>query len=446
MEALAEETGLYRANFAAFEEERLHGEAQWLQKLRREAFSRFLDLGFPTTKVEAWKYTNVRPITQTAWARATGVPVRSVSDSALRPWRIPGAIELVFVNGRFTPKLSSPGTQEQVRVGSLRDALAEQPETVKNWLGKVSPCEASAFAELNTAFFEDGAYLEIGAGAIAARPMHILFVTAEEEQFTLSSPRVLIVARPRSEATIVQSYVGEGGSPSFTNAVTEIVVGDGAVIDHYNVQQESLAGYHVHTIVSRQERASNFTSHNIALGGAIARTDINVLFEAQGSECTLNGLFVGAGTQHIDNHTVIDHAKPHCTSRELYKGILDGKSRGIFNGKIIVRPDAQKTDAMQTNKNLLLSREALVNSTPALQILADDVKCKHGSTIGQLDDNAMFYLRSRGLDEEAARALLTYAFAADVAGRIKVQPIRTAIEASLGLRLPGAQNVKEAVL
>jgi Fe-S cluster assembly protein SufD len=223
--------------------------------------------------------------------------------------------------------------------------------------------------------------------------------------------------------------------------VTEIVCGDGAVLEHYKLQRESLAAFHVQKVGATQERGSNFASHNVCLGAALARTDINVLFKAEGSECTLNGLFLAGGSQHVDNHTLIDHAKPHCTSRELYKGILDGRSRGVFHGTIIVRPDAQKTDALQTNKNLLLSREALVNSTPALEILADDVKCRHGSTIGQLDANSLFYLRSRGIGEQEARALLTYGFAADLANRIRIPWIREELEAFLGLRLPQPTEV-----
>lgn len=438
MEAVAQETGLdfYRTAFEELEERR-QSETFWLQKLRQEAFARFLTVGFPTAKLEAWKYTNVGPIASTPWARATAVAVRPViAEAALRLWRIPGAVEIVFVNGHFSREHSRlDGLENGVRVASLTEVLTQDPNKAEPWVGRLSPADAGAFAALNTAFFQDGAYIEIGAGTVAATPIHLFFVTAEEEAFAFSSPRILIVAGPRSQATLVETYIGESGAVALTNSVTEIIVRDGAVVEHYKVQQESLAGYHVHALTTRQDRASSFTSHNIALGAALARTDINVLFEAQGSECTLNGLFLGAGTQHIDNHTLIDHAKPHCFSRELYKGIMDGRSRGVFHGTIVVRPDAQKTDAMQTNKNLLLSKEALVNSTPALEIFADDVKCKHGSTIGQLDPAALFYVRSRGIGEEEARSLLTYAFAADIAARIKVAPIRARIEASLGMRL-----------
>jgi Fe-S cluster assembly protein SufD len=222
------------------------------------------------------------------------------------------------------------------------------------------------------------------------------------------------------------------------NAVTEISVGDGASVEHSKIQRESSDAFHVQTIAAGLDRGSQFTSHNVALGAALARTDIGVVFGGEGGDCTLNGLFLGDGDQTLDTHTIIDHAKPHCTSRELYKGILDGRSRGVFHGTILVRKDAQKTDAFQTNKNLLLSKDARVHSTPALEILADDVKCRHGSTIGQLDAAALFYLRSRGIGEEDARALLTWAFASDVAARLTVPEVRAEVERALGLRLPGA--------
>jgi len=228
-----------------------------------------------------------------------------------------------------------------------------------------------------------------------------------------------VIAEPGSQASLVETFIGTAGELYFTNAVTEVVLGEGAVLDFSRLERESDAAFHISTIAVSQGRDSHFTSHSISLGGALARNDLNVRLDAEGAECTLNGLFLGSGSQLLDNHTLIDHAKPHGTSRELYKGIMDGKSRGIFHGTIIVRPDAQKTDAMQTNKNLLLSKEALVNSEPALEIFADDVKCRHGSTIGQLDAAAMFYLRSRGIGEAAARGLLTYAFASDLLGRIR---------------------------
>ena len=440
MEAIARVNDLYNASLAAFEEKRA-GEPEWLARLRREAFERFAALGFPTTRNEEWKYTSVAPIAK--------VPFRPASDEGapvpLSPREREGvrALEqprrLVFVNGQYSPQLSTrppaPAT-----VASLREALRKDPAAIEPHLARHADFQASAFTALNTAFFEDGAVVRIPGGSVIEEPIHLVFVSAPANgQPTVSHPRILIVAEPNSQAAVVESYVGSlppGEGVSFTNSVTEIICGDGAVLEHSKFQRESLSAFHVQTIQAALGRGSNFVSHNVCLGGALARTDINVLFTAEGSECALNGLFLPGGTQHMDNHTLIDHAKPHCTSRELYKGILDGRSRGVFHGKIIVRPDAQKTDAVQTNKNLLLSREALVDSTPALEILADDVKCRHGSTIGQLDANSLFYLRSRGIGEREARALLTYGFAADLARRIRVPWIREEIEATLGLRLP----------
>jgi Fe-S cluster assembly protein SufD len=287
--------------------------------------------------------------------------------------------------------------------------------------------------------------VRIPAKTTVTEPIHLVFLSEPDFGPTVSHPRNLVIAEPGSQASVIETYIGTDGELYFTNSVTEAALGDGAILDFYKVERESTAAFHVATMEVLQGRDSRFTSHSVSLGGALARSDLNVRLEAEGADCTLNGLFVGSGRQHLDNHTLIDHAKPHGTSRELYKGIMDGKSRGIFHGKIIVRPDAQKTDAMQTNKNLLLSKEALVNSTPALEIFADDVKCRHGSTIGQLDPGAMFYLRSRGIGEEEARHLLVYAFASDVAARIRIPPLRALVEQYLGLRLPGgAGNIGEA--
>jgi Fe-S cluster assembly protein SufD len=451
MEAVARENDLLAASMADFEEKRFDGEPDWLSALRREAFARLNARGFPTTRDEAWRFTNVARIVRTPFqlaSRRTGTP---------HPGSLPGGegTRVVFVNGRYAPELSRPGGGPFV-LRSLPEALLEDPRALQPHLGERAKFETSAFTALNSAFLEDGAFVRVPRGAVAQEPLHLVFLAGPDgDAPTVCHPRILIVAEANSQAKVVETYMGfrrlesgphpgplpegEGGS-TFTNSVTEIVCGEGAVLEHYKLQRESGSAFHVHTIACAQARRSRFDSHNFCLGSALARTDIEVLFEAEGSECSLNGLFVTSGTQHIDNHTLIDHAKPHCTSRELYKGILDGKSRGVFHGKIVVRPDAQKTDAVQTNKNLLLSRDALVDSTPALEILADDVKCRHGSTIGQLDANSLFYLRSRGISEEDARALLTYGFAADLTGRIRIPWVRAEIEAAVGLRLPGSET------
>jgi Fe-S cluster assembly protein SufD len=409
MEAVAEEKG-FVPNFSEFEANRA-GEPVWLAERRHAAIARFEQLGFPTGKNEQWRYTGVGPIVAVPWALAR--------------------------TGQGQPAVENTKLPAGIRVARLKDVLARQPEILRERLSRIDGFDKNAFAALNAAFFEDGLLIEIDRGVVAQAPIEILFDSTGGSEPSVSHPRCLILAGERSQATVVERYVGAGVEPYLQNVVTEILLEEGAVLAHYKLQQENTSSFHIQTIAVRQGRASRFTSHNIALGAALARTDIRVELAGEGSECELNGLFLGSGTQHLDNHTIIDHATPHGVSRELYKGILDGKARGVFHGEIIVRPDAQKTDAMQTNKNLLLSKEALVNSTPALEIFADDVKCRHGSTIGQLDAGALFYLRSRGIGETEARQLLTYAFAADVAQRIRVPSVRDAVHNAMGLRLAG---------
>ncbi|HYX21320.1 MAG TPA: Fe-S cluster assembly protein SufD [Thermoanaerobaculia bacterium] len=375
------------------------GEKPWLAALRRRAFDRFDAAGFPTAHDEEWRFTGLQPITGTAWTPAAG-------RASLSP--LPDGVR----------RLS--------------------PTEAENTLGRLVPIEKSAFAALNTAFFDDAVVLDIARGAVVREPLAVTF-TAPDGTGVVHYPRLLVLAGERSQASLVQTFTGTGWS--FTDAVTEIALSDGAVLEHTLVQREGEEARHVHAVGARVGRGAVYTSHNVALGASLARTDLDVALAAEGAECALYGLFLGRGSQHLDTHTTIDHAKPHGRSRELYKGILDGSARGVFHGKILVRPDAQKTEAVQTNKNLLLSREALVNSTPALEILADDVKCKHGSTTGQLDAAALFYLQSRGIGVEEARALLTWAFAADVAERIPIPSVRAEVERELGRRLsrPGEE-------
>ncbi|HZI68035.1 MAG TPA: Fe-S cluster assembly protein SufD [Thermoanaerobaculia bacterium] len=442
MEAIAQDarTALERSVLDEFRESRSPREPAWLSDVRRAGLDRFREAGFPSARDEAWKYTNVAPILKVPFAPAAEAGPRRIEDfdAADLPGR--SGAQLVFVNGRYVPELSSVSPPAGgVEIASLREILASRPESVEPYLARIAR-EGNAFADVNSALLEDGAYVRIPAGAVLTGPIHLLFLSEPDFGPTVSHPRNLVIAEPGSQAVVVESWIGTAGALYFTNAVTEVVVGEGAVLDFYKLERESLGAFHVATMEVLQKRDSSFTSHSITLGGALVRNDLNVRLDAPGAGCTLNGLFLGSGTQHLDNHTRIDHAQPHGTSRELYKGIMSGKSRGVFNGKIIVRQDAQKTDAMQTNKNLLLSKEALVNSEPALEIFADDVKCRHGSTIGQLDETAMFYLRSRGIGEEEARALLVYAFASDVASRIRIAPLRGLVEKHLGLRLSGGEG------
>jgi Fe-S cluster assembly protein SufD len=332
-----------------------------------------------------------------------------------------------------------------VRVDSLARVLHAEPALLERRLGRVLR-EGNAFAALNTAFLEDGAVVIVPAGVALEAPIHVVHHSTVTGAPSVAHPRVLVVAGRNSQSTIVESYGGPAGETYFTNAVTEIALEDGAIVDHYKIQREGQAAFHMATLAVSQGRDARFSSHGITIGGALSRQEVDQRFTGEGGECVLGGLFLISRTQLADTHTRVEHAVPHCSSRQLYKGIVDGQARGVFVGRIYVAKDAQKTDAQQTNKNLLLSRQALVHSVPQLEILADDVKCKHGSTTGQLDPTALFYLRSRGIGEDAARSLLVYAFASDLVARIKVEALRTGLGRYLRERLPSAADIEEAVV
>jgi Fe-S cluster assembly protein SufD len=433
----------YVAEFERFRRELPAGEPAALQALRREAIERFAKMGFPTLRQEEWRLTNVAPIVQGTFHRPAGDP-DALSPGRLAPYTFDAAARLVFVDGRFSPRLSSLGELPAGTIAaSLGEVLARDPGRVEPWLGRFARLDRNPFVALNTAFLRDGAFLYIPRGAVTG-PIHLLFLSSGEEgRPTLSFPRNLFVADESSRTTIVETYAGEGAY--FTAPVTELVAGPGAVIDHYKVQRESLGAFHMATFQVQAERASVPSSHSISIGGALVRNDVNAVLDGEGIDCILNGLYFADGRQVVDNHMRVEHAKPHCASHELYKGVLDGKSRAVFNGLIHVHKGAQKTDAKQSNRNLLLSRDAIANSNPQLEIYADDVRCTHGSTVGQLDEDAVFYLRSRGIGAEAARSLLTYAFASDIVARIKVEPVRRDLEEFLFARLPMGEIVRQAV-
>ena len=442
---VAEDRQVFRASFDRFAERLSEKDAPWLRRLRTAAMARFAERGFPTTRDEAWRKTSVARIARTAFRPADA----NVSGAeALPAFDLPGfsGPRIVFVNGSYSAELSAPGpARSGLEVLSLRDVLARQPARLEPLITRVVGETGHVFADLNTAFIEDGALVFVAPGVVLEEPVHLLYLSLNPgDAPTVSFPRTLIVAGKGSEARVVESYGGPDGQVYLTNAVTEIVVEEGASVDHYKLQREGDRAFHVATLAVRQGRNARFSDHAVAFGADLSRNDIGVLFGGEGGECTLNGLFLADGERHADTHTRVDHAVPRCTSRQLYKGVVDGAARGVFDGLVLVRKDAQKTDASQTNKNLLLSRQALVDSTPRLEILADDVKCKHGSTTGQLDPQALFYLRSRGIAETAARTLLTYAFASDVVRRIRVEPLRKAVEAHLQSRLPAAAEIKEA--
>ncbi len=441
-------TDPYLAAFDAFAKATGDSEPPWLRKLRTTAIAAFQKSGFPTTKDEDWKHTNVAPIARTAFAFDPHAEAPRIPGDLIEAYTF-GVLkcsQLVFVNGRFAPKLSYlRWLPEGVRVGSLREILHFNPKALEKELGHYATPERHPFAALNTAFLQDGAFVHVPRGGVIEEPIHILYVSTSQDPAAVAYPRNLVLLEDESQATVIESYVGLDKGAYFTNAVTELRVGNGANLEHYKMQRESEAAAHFSNTALVQGRASAVTSTSLNLGGGTVRNDIRTLFADEGGSLALNGLYLLHDAQHCDNHTFIDHAKPNCTSVELFKGILDSKSRGIFYGKILVRKDAQKTNARQTNKNLLLSGEAFADSTPGLEILADDVKCNHGSTVGQLDENAVFYLRSRGIDESSARTLLTYAFAGEILNQVKVASMKIKLDQLVLSRLPGSEVIQEAL-
>lgn len=441
MPALADTGSHYIEQFESLDTSRDGDPEGGFSQLRGKAMARFAELGFPTTSDEDWRFTNVAPIARIPF-RLAPPGLAGIGRAELKPFQVSGACRLVFINGYFSPDLSSLVVPHGVRVGRLAEALRSQDSTVRNHLGKYLSFERHAFAALNTAFLRDGAVVEIAAGAIVEEPLHLLFVSAAGAEPIVSHPRTLVLAGAASQARLVESYVGLGSGTSLTNAVTEIVAAEGAILDHYRVQRETPETFHVSATQLTQHRSSTVSSLNAVMGGLLVRNDVTARLDGEGCDCTLNGLFVADGSGHVDNHLRVEHAQPHCTSWEYYKGILDGKAKGVFTGRIVVFEGAQKTDAKQTNKNLLLSEEAQIDTKPQLEIFADDVKCTHGATIGQIDSDALFYLRARGISEEVARSLLIYAFAAESLGQIKIEPLRRQLEAVLLEQLPGSSPLR----
>ncbi len=406
--------------------------------LRRAALARFEELGFPTTRDEEWRFTNVNPIARTNFLPASRPADGAVSMEQIDRFLFHGHAghRLVFVNGHLIPELSDPGTAPAgVVVDGLAASIERHPDLVTQHLSHHARVDENGFTALNAAFMQDGAFLYVPDNTDLPEAIHLLYIALPGSEPLLAAPRNLFVVGRNSRVAIVESYVALGSGAYLTNVVSELVVGENATVEHDRLQMEDVAAYHVGTINLYQLGNSTVTSNSISFGGSIVRNTVTAVLDAPGSTCTLNGLSLATGSQIIDNHTVIDHAKPHCQSHELYKSILDGTSRGVFNGKIFVRKDAQKTDAKQTNKTLLLSDDATVDTKPQLEIFADDVKCTHGATVGQLDEEQLFYLRARGIDEIAARDMLTFAFAADVIDRVHVEPLREQLDTLLHTRL-----------
>jgi len=447
MSVVSAEQDAYRAGFERFAQSQAGAsEPAWLRERRSAAFARFVETGLPTPRDEAWRHTPLAPLTRGRFEPADpATPPPAPEVLALLPETDPRGPRLVLVNGRLSPELSRTGAAGPgVSAMSLKHALASRPASLEPWLARVAAGGATpVFAELNTALAGDAAVVLIEPGALLDAPVRIEHLGAGPSGRAAYS-RTIVVAGRGSESRIVEVFASGAASARLTNAVSEIVLDDGAQLDRCKLQLEGNEALHVATLAVRLGRDARFFDHSLVLGAALSRDDIDVRFEGEGGECALDGLFVVDGRRVADTHSRIDHARPHCSSRELYKGILDEQGRGVFNGLVIVRPGAQKTDAWQMNRNLLLSPEALVHSTPQLEILADDVKCRHGSTTGQLDPAALFYLRSRGIGEAAARGLLTWAFASELLQKVKDRAVRAAVERQLQERLPGVAGLGEA--
>lgn len=420
-------------------------DAPWLRRMREEAFERFLERGFPTAREEDWKYTDVAAIRQGLFSPAAAIPPEIREEEIGR--LVPGSMDrhlVVFVNGNYSPGLSRlPTLPAGVQIGSLSAALRDDPGRLEPYFARFAGRRGNGFVDLNTALMEDGAFIHLPRGTSIPDPVHLLFVTAAGDQAVMTHPRILVAADEGTQATVVEHYVHCGAGTYLTNAMTEIAAGRHAAITRYKIQEEGPDAYHIALVRAYQEAVSRYTSHSASFGGALSRNDVDVVLGGEGAECVLDGLSLGDGHQHLDTHVSVDHLKPRGTSRVLYGAILNGRARGVFGGKVVVHKDARKTDARQTSRNLLLSRGAEADSRPQMEIYADDVKCGHGATVGQLDEEKVFYLRSRGVDEAFARNLLTYAFASEVLDRFEILPIRREIETKLMAWLPGGQRIKE---
>jgi len=430
----------YRQAFLELQERPESESVAWLERLRAGAMERFEESGFPSVKDEEWKYTNVAAIAavdfQPASLQTSAEGEVDLQGLALFRHLETAKSQLVFFNGKLRKDLSAlTAIPEGVVALDLSAAIADERyrEIIWKHLAQQADYVVNGFTALNTALISHGAFVYIPKDAIVSVPLNLLFIS--DGAHVASFPRVLVVAEDNSSATLIESYASTKDSKYFTNAVVEIVLKDGASLEHYKLQRESTEAFHIATTVADLGRNSRYDATTITFGAQLSRHDFHVTMDHEGAECWVDGLYLVTGSQHTDTHSVIDHRKPHCTSHQLYKGILDGKSRAVFNGKVFVRHDAQKTDAMQTNKNLLLSNEARVDTKPQLEILADDVKCAHGAAVGQIEEDELFYLETRGLHPDLARNLLTYGFAEEVIGKIKIDSIRKQLDEAVLNRL-----------
>jgi len=412
----------------------------WLAGRREGAARRFADAGFPDPRMEEWKYTNVRPIATKPFAEAPEDAAFSMEDVNALGFQGLDAYRMVFVNGKLRADLSDlDGLPEGATVQGLNEAITADAAPLEPILGTLAHDRFSSFTALNLAFMSDGAVVRLGRNVRLDRPVHLLMLGTAGGAASWCHPRVLIHAGEGAEATVIEHYVDIAGAQGFTNAVTELRAEAGAQVRHYLLQDHADGAYHVGSVFIQQRRDSKVISHNVNLGGRLVRHDLNVDLAEPGAEIVLDGLFLAGGRQHVDTHTRVHHSSPNTTSRERYRGIGQGHGRGVFKGRVLVERGAQKTDAQQHSANLLLSPNAEIDTKPELEIYADDVKCAHGATVGQLDTTSLYYLRSRGIGELEAREMLVFAFADEVLDGMDLLPVRESIEARLAARLPGGQ-------
>jgi Fe-S cluster assembly protein SufD len=443
-DAAMKETDPYLEQFERFEAQAK--QPAWIVPLRKAGIARFTELGFPTLQQEDWRFTNVAPIAKLPFKPVLQLERDGLTRGAITGFTFGGlaASRLVFVNGHYAADLSSAGLQPQgVMVSSLAAALAGDSGLIEKHLAHYAQGEDNPFAALNAAFFQDGGFIYVPAGKRLEAPIHLLFISTAKEAGATAHPRNLIIAERASKVTVFESYVCSAEGPYFTNAVTELVLGDGAVVEHGKFQDESRSAFHIAAVHAHLGRNCNLISHSIASGARLSRNNIRTALAGEGVECILNGLYLTRGDQLADHHMVVEHAQPHCNSHEYYNGILDGSSKGVFHGRILVQPAAQKTDAKQTNRNLLLSEDATVDTKPQLEIYADDVKCTHGATVGQLNEEAVFYLRARGVGAETAKRMLIHAFAGEIIERVRHAPARDELDKLVWERLEQNPRVGE---
>ena len=417
----------YLHEFSAFEKAAGSTQPPWLRELRANAFARFCEVGFPTLRTEDWRFTNISAISRAKFSLAADRSSQLTADQ-LQTFQMPEAVcRLVFVNGHFAPKLSSVASIPGLEVSSLAAQLKTNPAALEPHLGRYLNTERDAFAALNTAFLADGAFIHVRKGVAIEQPIYLLFVSAGNQAEEMNHPRNLIVAEPGSQVAVIEDYVSLDSARGLCNSATELFAGENSNVSHYYIEREHAHAFNISTLRTQQARHANVASHSVLIGGALVRNNVHPVMAGEGADCLINGLFIGRGHQHLDNYMLVEHASAHCSSRQFYNGILDDHAHGVFHGRIIVHKDAQKTDAKQTNRNLLLSDNAQIDTKPQLEIFADDVKCTHGATIGQIEENALFYLRSRGIDESSARQMLLLAFASECLDRMKEDAARTFI-------------------